>query len=372
MADPRAALLREFVRLRIPQGSAEVKEAIWKARRSRKAQYLWDLRKLTRRKSPYHPEFLRASDIKVAAKRLKDACDHDCEEIEIDPEQPHFQSWRATDTDWRLLAIGLAFERDQPSFGLEEDDSRVGDDHWYFDVVMGNVVKETGGNATKAAFIAAKYINERIDAGEFIRQSLANPKEHVEPEQLRQVYSSRKAARSRHLAGILPVTLDGFAEWAVSAECPVSQDIVAKLLPPKVTITRWIKEDSLAWGRLQAHLDRTAPNVADEAEHEEFQAERRSLLKASKECSAWGRLQAHFDNIVSSIDDDAERKAIGRSRQTLIAAFLRDRHIANDTIMDEMLDQDPLPYNVRRELHVRECFLAAIAAGDSLSVEGEL
>lgn len=369
-ADPRAALLREFVRRQIPQECASVAGAIVKAQRSRKARFLLDLRELRRRQSPYHRDFLRKSDFDAAVKQLNDAYERDRADIAENPERPHFQTWRAADADWRTLAIGLAFERDPSSFGLEHDDSCTGDDHWYFDMVMGNAVKETNGNASRAAPIAAKYINGRIEAGEFTRQSAENPKEHVEAGTLRTGFSARAAARSRLLRGMISDSLEAFMTWAHSTECPVVPATVAEILPSNATADQWVEDEKAIAAQFRRfRAERTpASDGEDQAIYEEFYA---GLTDNEKdEFSSWGRLQAHFDEVGRNIRDPEERKSFHATCGALITSFLQHRYAVNDGIMDDIAAVPPS--YIRYPLHVQDCFRAAKAAGESLSVREEL
>ena len=333
MPDLRAALLQEFVRLQIPQDSETVNNSITKARRSSKARYLWALRDLKRRKAPRHPKFLNVTQFRNAVKELTEEYERDKADIATNPQQPHFQSWRATDADWRTLAIGLALERAPASYVQDEETSRTGDDHWYFDIVMGNVVKETGGNVRKAATIAAKYINGRIDAGEFTRQSAEKPKAHVEAETLRTFYEARSSTRSKSLAKMLPDSLDAFISWTRSPECPIS--LVTAMLPLNEEVSRWVRDDALG----HAEEDRL---------------------------SSWGRLQAHFDGIASAIDSDVARKTFQATRQALVTGFHRHRHALNGSIMAEEVISEPPSY-IRHVMHIEDRWAAAVAAADSLS-----
>jgi len=173
-----ATLLKQFVRFRIPLECKSVVDAITSATTSRHERYKVELADLESRLSQQHPRFIPYQEFIAKKRELAAHFERDRMAIEQDASQPHYQAWRATFEDYRKLAVAQTIASEPVAFGIEQDDSHFGDDHWHYGIIMGcaeslaeQLGKEPPRSISAKARFAADYINEQIRTGQFVPQS---------------------------------------------------------------------------------------------------------------------------------------------------------------------------------------------------------
>ena len=275
-----ALLLREFVRFGIPTECDAVADLISEALTIRRDRYSAELGDLQSRLSQNHAHFITFAEYESAVAKLDDDYARDVVAIECDPNQAHFQRWRASDSDFKKLVVRWMVERHPECFEIEDDPSRTGDDHWHSNIVVGNYLSATGGNLSEAARLAADHINGQIKSGAFARKSADNPTELVEWDTLRKIYTYRRSAHKQAIARMIPDTFEAFYNWTQSKTCGFPDDVVASSLPQADVCTSWSKDERIAWGRLHRFHDLTAAWLPNDQDQKEYLAQARALITA--------------------------------------------------------------------------------------------